>query len=390
MSADTDSHFKHLQSLSVPAKRAAYSDRVAWMMALLSSIVYQRFDEEADDIIMTAAAELALLRSDASLDGDGITQRLRALALTLAGVGPQASTTGNAILTKALAAGGFTLVGGAPIHIPETDTQAMVVVRDATNTEPPFAVLCFRGTQQVRDWSTNIRISPQPIVNPKTGEGTIGNMHKGFHDAFISAESEIRARLVLSNVKDLPLYVTGHSLGGALAVVATWYLSSKTLAACYTFGAPRVGDDGLLGWFKTPIYRIVNAADPIPLLPPSGGFVDFQKSVIRFLGTLFPWGGIASRIVDVLIRQQNFRHYGDMKYLPFSKPVDGRYPDNFLIQPGVSNSVRFFRWIRVLLVSKGTKKPQKWMTARPDRIDHYHGLDQYREKLRAVAINRNA
>jgi len=66
--------------------------------------------------------------------------------------------------------------------------------------------------------------------------------------------------------------VYGCTYCGALAVVATWYLT-KTLVACYIFGAPRVGDAGLLGWFKMPIYRIVNAAGPVPFVPPSGAFL---------------------------------------------------------------------------------------------------------------------
>ena len=63
MSHQTDSHFTKLAELTVPAKRAAYSDRMAWMMALLSAIVYERFDEESDDVLMKLAEELAALAS---------------------------------------------------------------------------------------------------------------------------------------------------------------------------------------------------------------------------------------------------------------------------------------------------------------------------------------
>ena len=83
----------------------------------------------------------------------------------------------------------------------------------------------------------------------------------------------------------------GHSLGGALAVVATWYQSSARLAACYTFGAPRVGDHGLIDRFRTPIYRIVNGPDPAPFVPPSGAFISFMKSVVRVIGSVLPFAG---------------------------------------------------------------------------------------------------
>ena len=188
-------------------------------------------------------------------------------------------------------------------------------------------------------------------------------------------------------MKKLPLYITGHSLGGALAVVATWYISSKQLAACYTFGAPRVGDAGLLGWYKTPIYRIVNAADPVPFVPPSGRFVSGLKHLFRFLAALIPWGGLLDRVVNFLVRQQNFRHYGDMKYLPFATASNGEYPSAFRVHPGISISERLFRYVRTLFVTPvSTGKGH----AKPDRIDRYHRMERYRDKLRAVAINRNA
>ena len=128
---------------------------------------------------------------------------------------------------------------------------------EATEAEPPFVVLHFRGTQQGRDWLSNLEAAPATVVSPKTGECVIGHLHNGFHDDFKSAGPRICKRHEADDVKGLPLYVAGHSLGGALAVVATWYLSSRQLAACYSFGAPRVGDSGLLGWCKTRLYRNV-------------------------------------------------------------------------------------------------------------------------------------
>lgn len=389
MSAATDNDFRRLAELSVPAKRAAYSDRMAWTMALLASIAYEPFDEESDDILMAMAKDLAQLAAGEKVDAAEIKKRLQDLAVTLAGVGRRTGKTDNEVLKAALAVGGFTLAGDTPVHIPETDTQAFVVVRKATDTEQSFAVLCFRGTKQVRDWLTNIEVEPTPIANPRTGVDPIGNMHKGFHDAFKSAEGEIRRRLELDEVRNLPLYVTGHSLGGALAVVATWYLSSTTLAACYTFGAPRVGDAGLLGWFKTPIYRIVNAADPVPFVPPSGAFLNGMKHLFRFLAAFLPWGGILDRVVAFFVRQQDFRHYGDMKYLPFADAVDGQYPETFRIQPGISSTGRLYRYLRMFFV-KPVNETDGASNMKPDRIDRYHGMDRYRAKLRAVAINRNA
>ena len=138
-------------------------------------------------------------------------------------------------------------------------------------------------------------------------------MHKGFHDAYMSVHADILDRL--EGHEDLPLYITGHSLGGAIAVAATWFQSSPRLAACYTFGAPRVGDQGLIDRFKTPVYRIVNGPDPVTLVPPSGFGLDVLKGIIRVLGVVLPFWGWAGWVTDLLIRVQRFRHYGYMRYL---------------------------------------------------------------------------
>ncbi len=44
-------------------------------------------------------------------------------------------------------------------------------------------------------------------------------------------------------------------------------LSGRGLAACYTFGAPRVGDKGFASSLRIPVYRLVNPLDPVPLVP---------------------------------------------------------------------------------------------------------------------------
>jgi hypothetical protein len=61
MSTDTDRDFQLLNEMKVPVKRAAYSDRTAWMMAILAELAYLPFDEESKQQILDLAAELAKL-----------------------------------------------------------------------------------------------------------------------------------------------------------------------------------------------------------------------------------------------------------------------------------------------------------------------------------------
>lgn len=68
---------------------------------------------------------------------------------------------------------------------------------------------------------------------------------------------------------DLPIWVTGHSLGGAMAsLVAHWLASDGfPVRAVYTYGSPRPGDRKFQGAYRLPNYRFVNDNDLVPHLP---------------------------------------------------------------------------------------------------------------------------
>ena len=84
------------------------------------------------------------------------------------------------------------------------------------------------------------------------------------------------------------MYITDHSLGAALATVATPELENnplfkKRIAACYTFGSPRVGNSQYDKSFKAPIYRMVNTTDIVTVIPLLAiGYIDIGD--VRFLG----------------------------------------------------------------------------------------------------------
>jgi len=131
----------------------------------------------------------------------------------------------------------------------EGSTQASLVTADN------FCVLVFRGTADLRDWATNVRIAP-------TTWPAGGRVHEGF----ARAASRVRDAMAgaLQDI-DLPTFVTGHSLGGALATLA---LSHHRCIAGYTFGAPRVGDTAFWQTLTRPLHRVVNDRDLVPTLPP--------------------------------------------------------------------------------------------------------------------------
>ncbi|WP_437711050.1 hypothetical protein WMF45_39010 [Sorangium sp. So ce448] len=87
------------------------------------------------------------------------------------------------------------------------------------------------------------------------------------------------------------LYIAGHSLGGALAVLAAAAICTespleevkKKLCGIYTFGQPMVGDDVFAGVFEpifgSRLFRHVYRRDLVPHLPPrtSGKFAHFGR-----------------------------------------------------------------------------------------------------------------
>jgi hypothetical protein len=98
-------------------------------------------------------------------------------------------------------------------------------------TSPHLAVLAFRGTEatNIRDLLTDAEF---PLENWVKG----GRAHEGFSDAI----HQIWPAVVpaLEQVAG-PIYFTGHSLGAALATLAS---SLHRPTALYTIGSPRVGD----------------------------------------------------------------------------------------------------------------------------------------------------
>lgn len=347
-----------------PVKRAAYSDRTVWLMAALSELAYTRFDQEDESSILSLARELAALTAP-----ERIAERLRGLKALLGAPRDAAAGDDNAILRGALSVGGFQLKG--VLFDAGTDTQGYVAVRRSSDGLG-MAVLAFRGTRQVKDWMTNLNAVMTPVVS--SGGETLGNVHRGFNKAFLSVREQIDP--LLEGDEDLPLFITGHSLGGALATLATWYLKGDSLAACYTFGAPRVGDAGLMDRFRTPIYRVVNGVDPVPFVPPSDRTVSFAKHALRLVGTVI---GPAERLADRLVKYQGYRHYGFQRYLKIcAAGQHGDFP-RLRVEFAVSPLARIGRVIGRALRGEFTRGP---------RVDKYHNIDLYRAKLRAFAKKR--
>ncbi|MFJ9850580.1 lipase family protein [Streptomyces sp. NPDC101150] len=153
---------------------------------------------------------------------------------------------------------------------PLEDTQAYTIAGDR------MIITGFRGTEpeQMRDWLSDATTPPCP------GPGGKGFMHYGFGEALDSIWPQVRKALGEFRDNGQSIWFTGHSLGGALAMLAGARLHFEeprlTADGIYTFGQPRTCDRLLAQEFNTAfanrMYRFVNNNDVVPQLPPEPAF----------------------------------------------------------------------------------------------------------------------
>ncbi len=344
--------FSDLSLLSIPTKRAAWSDRTALLMSEMSKLAYYGFEKGADNQVMTQAELDGVLSRLLSpgVDDEGEPDQLPDL--------PECAVT----LQEDLARGGFELAG---IFSDEaTDTQAFLAIStsgDGSSVQPfgdeDVVILSFRGTKSLKDWLTNINIIHRKVSGVE--------IHSGFQAAFDAIESSIRKKLDPLLADGHTLYLTGHSLGGALALIATREIGPGSRGASYTFGSPRVARFGFARFIKTPIYRVVNSNDLVPRIPPAY-IPTILLFVLRFLN--FPAIGLLRGLIGKITK---YVHHGDMRFIRRAKiPYD-----NLQVLSNPSVIYRFF-WYWPALIAN-------WRSPAKD-----HSIDVYREKLAAYAASR--
>jgi len=151
------------------------------------------------------------------------------------------------------------------------DTQGFV----ASNDE--VTLIVFRGSESLQDWVTNLNMATDPGPFQRT------RVHEGFQKALLSVMMDLTEAVVQHRTS---LWITGHSLGAALATIFTgMYLERDRAVHClYTFGSPRVGNENFRTEFNSRFlkqaYRVVNGHDLVPHVPPEPLFSHVGQSII--------------------------------------------------------------------------------------------------------------
>ncbi len=154
-----------------------------------------------------------------------------------------------------------------------------------------FAIVSFSGSDmRQREGSGAFDVLADWLVNlnfDRTASVQGGQVHRGFKKALDEVwdppnrDGDNSLKRYLENIREdgrEKVWFTGHSLGGALAVLAA--ARYEEAAGVYTFGAPRVGDREFVKKFDAPAYRFVNGEDVVTGFPLRGRYRHVGKNRI--------------------------------------------------------------------------------------------------------------
>ena len=172
-----------------------------------------------------------------------------------------------------------------------------------------IVILCYRGTPPLDliSWALDAEIEPEQVDIGRAGDPLRGDVHGGFYRNVRAICSDVVKALLRAVegqsivrggggvVKPLEaLYITGHSLGGAMALLMAMMLRktqpgtdygkiADKLRAVYTFGQPMVASQQLADdlqqdqFFRNKLVRHIYNRDVIPQLPPLGDYAHFGQ-----------------------------------------------------------------------------------------------------------------
>lgn len=192
----------------------------------------------------------------------------------------------------------------------------------ATNHDTKQQLLAVRGTSNIENALVDIAFMLLP--NEPTGV----KLHQGFSKSADFIYDRIKPKLN----RDYRINTTGHSLGGAVALIAAMYLdaSGYKVGEVITFGQPKVTNiSGSREYAHLDVIRVVTPKDMVPLVPPLDPMDLMNMNIYWHVGTelvLHPdntWSQLegvesmmrATDFLNEMLSEQNLKHHFMTAYI---------------------------------------------------------------------------
>ena len=147
----------------------------------------------------------------------------------------------------------------------ETDAQGLLAYSEQDATV--YAV--FRGTESKQDAVVDASVFKEELDFLKDNDSDI-RVHSGFKKQFLSVAPSVNDYLDRHPGRS-QVVVTGHSLGGALAVLCAAMIADagRDSVKCVVFGCPRVGNPAFAKECDrlVEVQRVVVGSDPVTKIP---------------------------------------------------------------------------------------------------------------------------
>jgi triacylglycerol lipase len=178
---------------------------------------------------------------------------------------------------------------------------------------PGFVVAAFRGTDAWNDWRTNLNLAG--------ALSDFGRVHRGFALATERLWGYVGG-LLANEAKGRQIWFTGHSLGGAIAVLTAVKAATAgvpSIAGVYTYGAPMIASPAFTRRFDEVLrgrcYRFVNSIDTVPTL-----FAGLLRAPVGELRYIDRHGAIHGPRVPFRVRAADSLHQGRPSFFSGEPP----------------------------------------------------------------------
>ncbi|MCB9033784.1 MAG: lipase family protein [Chitinophagales bacterium] len=155
-------------------------------------------------------------------------------------------------------------------------TSTNIVIFESDNS----LIISFRGSENkggLKNWYKDWMKTDLDATMTAVADWDSVYLHQGFVNAFFSIKDSLIEMLDSINQYHKKIYLTGHSLGGALAIVAAtdFAINHIGFEAVYTYGSPRVGGTAFKDFYDClaiPTFCYINENDMVTKLPPNKKF----------------------------------------------------------------------------------------------------------------------